>query len=177
MRWRKRAPTPWKSPVIRAIKLTTIAARAISYTIASKFLHPICSVCFPALAVWQRYVNPRTADMALPSWRTRPRVQSPRNFSQGKKMGLLCGEQGPRALFWVFSATDAVGFFLLCLRARRHLLTSVAFVKLFMHRKSTSVMFPPLLWTEETFATWPMFSEPYVTFCTLIYCYLLLLCF
>lgn len=78
-------------------------------------------------------------------------------------MGLLCGEQGSWALFGVFSATDALGFFLLCLRAHRHTLTFIAFVKLSMHRKSISVMFPPLRWTEETLATWPMFSEPYVT--------------
>lgn len=78
-------------------------------------------------------------------------------------MELLCGEQGSQALFGVFSATDALGFFLLCLRAHRHPLTFIAFVKLSMHRKSISVMFPPLRWTEETLATWPMFSEPYVT--------------
>ena len=62
---------------------------------------------------------------------------------------MLYGERGSwkrrdLGLFWVFSATSAVGFFLLCLRAHRHQLNFVAFVKLFTHTQSISTVFPPL---------------------------------
>lgn len=95
MRWRKCALTPWKSRVIRAIKLTTNAAGVISYIRVFEFSHPLCSVCFPDFVVQQRHVTRRATDMVVPAWQTRPGLQS---HPPGEELQVLYGERGPRTL-------------------------------------------------------------------------------
>lgn len=126
------------------------------------FLTWLCgnAMSFPALLM----------SLSLPGVHTRSA-----NSHQGQKLRLLWGEQGARALFWVFPATAAMSFLLFCLRAHGHQ-HSLHFVKI-PCTENPSVL-PFLHWShaEGTSTSWIMISEQYFGFWALLYCSPLPLC-
>lgn len=139
----------------------------------------MCRVCSSDfIAVQQCHVTLCATDAMVPAWQVPPGLQ---NLPQEKSWGYFMVSRDHRntgttdCLCWVFSATSTVGFFLL----QGHTDTKWPSLHLwnFSHTQSISAVFPSLPWTERTFTSQTVFSEPYLALWALSYCHLLTLPF
>lgn len=145
MRLRKYAFTPQKSPVIRDIKLTTVVVEAIIHNTFQVFTSDPHHVLSSDLALWQCYLIPWAADVAVSSW------------CEHQECKVSPGTETTAALRWTGDTDSILSLPCRCCNEFLPVLPQgtwtpafLAFCENSMHRKSISATFPPVVpcWRE-----------------------------